>query len=88
MTLPKNKRGFRKITIDGRNFYWKLDHVIDVRPESKQQNKLTIDFGWFDTWLYMNDKENRPPDFAPRNVTPAFVRLAIQFALKHEWGSA
>lgn len=85
MTLPKIKRGFRKITVDEQNFQWRFDKVIDIRPETKKDTKLLIDFGWYDVWLYVNDKENRPPDFQPETITPAFVRQAILFALNHGW---
>ena len=43
------------------------------------------DFGWFDPFLYLNDKLNSPTIFTPQIVTPAFVRKAIEFALKHNW---
>jgi hypothetical protein len=86
MGQPNKKRGFRKITVDGQNFNWRLAGVIDVRPDSQKENKLTIDFGWYDEWLYVNDKENRPPDFEPQTVTPSFVRQAILYALDHKWG--
>ena len=47
---------------------------------------LIVDFGWYDVWLYVNDKlENRPPDFEPHSVTPQFVRECIIFALQNNW---
>lgn len=88
MALPKNKRGFRKITVEGQNFHWRLADVIDIRSGSQKDNKLRVDFGWYNKWLYLNDdEENTPPDYEPEVVTPAFVREAILFAIACEWDS-
>lgn len=87
MTTPKKKNGFRKIKIEGMNFNWRFNQVIDIRPELKKENILIVDFGWFDEWLYVNDTEGRPPDFEPKTVTPEFVRRAIEFALKNNWNT-
>jgi hypothetical protein len=84
MSLPTNKRGFRKIVIDGKEFNWRFKSMIQVCPAFCRDNKLCIDFGWFDHWLYVNGKE-KPTDYDPEVVTPAFVREAIEFALKHHW---
>jgi hypothetical protein len=85
MAISKNKKGFRKIVVEGHNFNWRFDRIIDIRPENNKDNKLIVDFGWYDVWLYVNDKENRPPDFQPETITPAFVRRAILFALNSKW---
>jgi hypothetical protein len=85
MTLPKNKRGFRNISIEGQNFNWRHAGVLDIRPALQKGNRLIVDFGWFDELLYVNDKENRPVDFEPKALTPAFVRQAVLFALSQGW---
>jgi hypothetical protein len=85
MGQPEKKRGFRKITIDGRTFKWRFDSLIDIRPAANKENKLKVDFGWFDEFLYISDRENRPPDFEPKIVTPEFVKQAIKFALNNDW---
>jgi len=85
MATPKKKQGFRKIVVKNINFNWKFSGGIDVRPEINKNNKLFIDYGWFDEWLYVNDKENKPPDYKPQVVTPNFVRQSIEFALENGW---
>jgi hypothetical protein len=85
MGLPKNKKGFRTITFKEQKFNWRFSDKIDIRPELQKNNKLIVDFGWFDELLYLNDEVNRPPDFEPKTVTPEFVRQAISFALEHNW---
>ena len=85
MSLPQKKRGFRKIVIDGKEFNWRFISQIEVCPASYKANKLIVDFGWFDSLLYMNDKLTSPPDYDPKIVTPSFIRKAIEFALRHNW---
>jgi len=88
MSIPQKQRGFRKIVVDGKAFSWRLNARIEVCPASCKGNKLVVDFGWFDPFLYMNDKSAAPPDYDPRIVTPSFVRKAIEFALSHNWDIA
>jgi hypothetical protein len=56
-----------------------------VTSEEIKNSLLIVDFGWFDVWLYTNDKENRPPDFEPKSVTPKFVSESISYALNEGW---
>jgi hypothetical protein len=84
MSLPTNKRGFRKIVIDDKEFNWRFKSMIEVRPAFCEDNELFIDFEWFNHWLYVNGTE-KPADYDPEVVTPTFVREAIEFALKHHW---
>jgi len=88
MSLPQKKRGFRKIVIDGKEFSWRFNSQIEVCPASSKANKLLVDFGWFDSLLYTNDKLASPPDYDPQIVTPSFVRKVIEFALSHNWDIA
>ena len=79
-----SRKGFRKIVVDSKHYLWKFNKEIIV-VESPTQAYLTIDFGWYDEWLYIKNPENAPPDFKPRSVTPKFVRQGITFAKSHDW---
>lgn len=59
--------------------------MVPVGPSGRQV--LEVDFGWFDRWLYMNDRAAMPPDFSPEVASPAFVASAIEFALGNGWSS-
>lgn len=83
--LPKKKKGFRKILIENQTYNWRFIGVIQIRPEQNNSNKIEIDFGYYDTWLYVNDKENTPEDFEPKIVTPTFVKKSIENAIKLGW---
>ena len=85
MAKPKKKRGFRAIKVENIDFNWCFLGLIDVRPDKQKSNMLTINFGWYDDWLYVNDKENEPPEFEPVIVTPKFVSESIKFALDNGW---
>jgi hypothetical protein len=85
VSLPKKKRGFRKIVIDGNLFNWRFNFQIEVCPVTCKDNRLIVDFGWYDSWLYLNDKLSIPPEYDPKVVTPSFVRKAVEFALVHKW---
>lgn len=84
MSLSKNKKGFRKIVIDNKEFNWRFKSMIQVCPSFCKDNRLFIDFAWFDHWLYVNGKQ-KPADYSPEVVTPAFVREAIEFAIQNHW---
>ena len=85
MSLPQKKRGFRKIVLDGKVFNWRFNAQIEVCPASCKANRLIVDFGWVDPFLYMNEPLPSAPDHDPKIVTPAFIRKAIEFALRHNW---
>ena len=87
MALPKKKNGFRSITVNGAGYNWKFEKKIDIRPKTNKNNKLIVDFGWYDVWLFVNDKENEPLEYEPKKVTPAFVRKSIIEAIKLGWNS-
>ncbi len=80
------KKGFRKIEVEGEKYAWKFNGKVFVAKERNNRSTLIIDFGWFDGWLFANDRENRPPDFYPRVATPKFVSESIQFAIEQGWG--
>lgn len=83
MAIPK--KGLRKIVVDNREFYWKFNEKIFVTSDEANNSLLIVDFGWYDVWLYANDKENSPPDFEPKSVTPQFVSESITYALIQGW---
>lgn len=82
MALPQ--KGLRKIVVGGDSYFWLFKQKIFVTTKD-QKNLLIVDFGWFDVWLYVNDPENRPADFEPRQVTPKFISDSIVFALENGW---
>ncbi|KQB39799.1 hypothetical protein [Flavobacterium aquidurense] len=83
--IPKKRNGFRKITIDTTIYCWRLNGVIEIRPDQNQSNKLEIDFGYFDYWEFVNHPEERPADFEPKIVTPGFIKIIIQNAIQLGW---
>ncbi len=80
-----SKKGLRSISVNEQEFYWKFNEKIIVSSSAFKNSLLIIDFGWYDEWLYVNDKENKPPDFEPKSVTPHFVSESISFALAQGW---
>ena len=80
-----SKKGLRSITVKGQQFYWKFNGKVIVSSDEIKNSLLIVDFGWYDVWLYVNDKENRPPDFEPECVTPKFVSKSIMYALTQGW---
>ncbi|WP_378174094.1 hypothetical protein [Aquimarina sp. SS2-1] len=80
-----SKKGLRSITVDGQKFYWKFDGKVMVYSDQIKNGLLIVDFGWYDTWLFVNDNDNRPSDFEPKSVTPKFVSESISFALTKGW---
>ena len=83
--ISKKKKGFRKITIENKIYNWRFTGSIQIRPNDNQNNKLDIDFGWYDEWLFMNDKENEPENYEPKIVTPNFIEKSIKNAIKLGW---
>lgn len=80
-----SKKRLRPIVVDSHKFYWKFTEKVFVFNEADKNSLLVVDFGYYDVWLYINDKENCPPDFEPKVVTPKFVSQCIQFALQAGW---
>jgi hypothetical protein len=88
MTVP-SKRGYRRITVAGRRFKWRFaERIVVVEDGLSGRQVLEVDFGWFDRWLHVNDRDNMPPAFSPGVATPSFVATAIDFALKNGWDTA
>ena len=79
------KRNFRKIIIHEKTYKWRFNQMIQICPEGLYNNKLEIDFGYYDFWLYANDRENEPEAYEPKTVTPAFVKLCIETAIALGW---
>ncbi|MBD0404912.1 hypothetical protein [Flammeovirga sp. EKP202] len=80
-----SKKGLRSIIVNRQQFYWKFNGKVIVSSYEFRNSLLIVDFGWYDVWLYVNDKENRPPDFEPKSVTPKFVSDSIIYALTQGW---
>ena len=85
--ISKKKKGFRKITIENEIYNWNFTNIIDIRPNENQSNKLEIDFGWFDEWIYKNDKIDKPEDYSPKIITPNFIKKSILNAIKLNWNT-
>ena len=79
------KKGLRTIIVRDEKYYWKFNERIFVYDSEHCNSLLIIDFGWYDVWDYVNNKDNVPPDFEPRIATPKFVSESIEFALDHGW---
>jgi hypothetical protein len=85
MTVPR-ANGYRHIVVAGRSFKWRFSDrvvVVPVGPSGRQV--LEIEFGWFDTWLYVRNPMEAPPPFSPKIAGPGFVASAIEFALQNGW---
>lgn len=80
-----SKKGMRNIVVDRQKFYWKFNGKIIINSDQIKNSLLIVDFGWYDVWLFVNEKDNRPPDFEPKSVTPKFVSESISFALAEGW---
>lgn len=80
-----NKKGFRKIVVADKPFYWKFNEKIIVVGGKSENGILRVDFGWYDIWLYVNDQKNEPEPYEPKVVTPDFVKRCIVFALSKDW---
>jgi hypothetical protein len=83
--ISKKKNGFRKIIIEDKIYNWRFENIIQIRPSENRNNKLEIDFGWFDNWLFINDKENESENYEPKIVTPSFIKKSIENAIKLGW---
>ena len=95
MTIPKKRRGFRRIVVDLINYDWRFDncnwsneptYYIDIRLTIEPRSKLLIDIDWEDPWL--KNIDNTPyhhlhPCSSP--ITPKFVENAIKASTKLGW---
>ena len=87
MARPHKKRGFRPITVDDLNYNWRLNQLsgmIEINIADSCNQRLEVDFGWYDVWLYLGCAE-RPPDYEPEAITPRFVERAIRSGLQQGW---
>lgn len=60
------RRNFRKIVIDDKIYKWRFNSIIQICPEGLYNNMLSVDFGFYDSWIYVNDKGNEPENFEPQ----------------------
>lgn len=81
-----SKKGFRKITVENKLYYWRFCGFILVAPDNARSDYLLkIDFGFYDPFDYINTDEEVPPDFSPKVATPKFVSESIKFAVSNGW---
>jgi len=80
-----SKKGLRTLKIGEKEFLWRFAEHVLVLSELHAHAPLRVYMGWYDSWLYIQQKENIPPPFKPASITPKFVRAAIEFALDHGW---
>lgn len=80
-----SKKGLRKIAVGEEVYHWKFVSNVMIFSDKSRNGILTVDFGYFDVWDYVNDQENRPPDFEPKVITPKFVKESILFAINNGW---
>jgi hypothetical protein len=92
MSLPKKKRGFRRIVVNSIDYDWRFANwlsrpcFVDIRMASKPHSKLLIDIDFDDPWL--RNRENLfyhrlYPCSSP--ITPGFVADAIKASLNIGW---
>jgi hypothetical protein len=87
MARPKNKRGFRSIVVKDNLYRWRLNTnsgLLEINLAESHNQRLTVNFGWFDKWLYPTQEE-QPPEFSPQVITSGFVKEAILFGLQNGW---
>jgi hypothetical protein len=79
MAMPKKRRGWRTIHIDGHEYHWRFDGTLDVLA-TPQGQRLRV---WWP------QAEERPflvtAPSEPFVITPAFVRQTVLFALHSNW---
>jgi hypothetical protein len=83
--VPKKKKGFPKLITDNKIYYWRLNGIVEIRPDQNQTNKLEIDFGYFDYWEFANNPQVSPEDFEPKIITPGFIKKIIENAIQLGW---
>ncbi len=87
MARPRKQRGFRSITVDDLNYSWRLNQLsglVEINIADSYNQRLEVDFGWYDRWLYLGCAE-RPPDYEPQVITSGFVEQAIRSGLQQGW---
>ena len=83
--IPNKKKGFRKIVVGNTAFNWRFSEIIEIRPDGNQTNKLEVDFGYFDPWLYANYDVSNRENYEPKIITPSFVKKLIENAILLGW---
>ncbi len=85
MTLPKKRRGFRKIIVNNIIYNWRFCSYIDIRPNENKNNRLLIDVGWYDVWLYVNNPKSKSKNTFPQNITPKLIERLINESIRIGW---
>ena len=85
MSLPKNKRGFRKITVKGIEYNWRFSVTADIRLNSNPKGEsLNLNVGLYDIWYHFSDKV-KPSEPEVWTVTPKIISEAIIFGRENGW---
>ncbi|MGE0326731.1 MAG: hypothetical protein AB7K71_29275 [Polyangiaceae bacterium] len=99
MTRPSKRRGYRRITVDGREYWWRLQPGYDsselrVSGSDSAGQRLVVKLkDWRDPWLNLSGFEERDGKLqlwtsarnSPAIISPAFVAPLIQRALAEGW---
>lgn len=99
MTRPRKRRGYRRINVDGREYWWRLQPGYDsselrVSGTDSSGQRLVVELkDWRDPWLNLSGFEERDGMLqlwtsarnSPGVITPAFVAPLIQRALAEGW---
>lgn len=86
MSYPKKAKGWRILTLNNRQFRWKL--VVEAENSllklqgvrSSGQQAIATLVNWHDPWLSLEKSPNEPV-----LVTSKLASRAIQFALENNW---
>jgi len=81
-----NKKGLRRITVDGAKYYWRYVEGAQIFQETPF-GEIRVDFGRFPSWLSMGDSGNNRdiPKFEQATLTPKYIQRAISFARQSGW---
>ena len=96
---PSKRRGFRPITVGGTAFSWRLrpgakQSTLVVRSSDSSGQALIVTLSdWRDPWLNISGFDVNEDGMQvytsavnqPASITAAFVRQAIEAALKRGW---
>jgi|GEM_PF-1459442 len=92
MTIPKKRRGFRRIVVDSIDYDWRFDNrsdepiYVDIRLTTKPHSKLLIDIDFKDPWLQNIDNiRSHHLQSCSSPITPRFVANAIKAGKQLGW---
>ena len=91
MSYPKRAKGWRPITVDQRQFRWRLKigseekgNSLHLQGSRSSGRQVVIALkGWFLLWDFVGHFDKLPNN--PHEITPKFVSQCITFALMNGW---